>query len=163
MQKRFFSILLGAVFLLSGLGIAFAQEFQQEQQLDPAKITDEKLKTFSDAFIDVQDIQEDLNNEVTDLIEQSDFDLERFNLLYSAYLENDEEQLSQLSDNEKKALETLMEKINTLQQEQQQTMIEAVQDNDLSVEDFNILVAAIQQNPELNERFQEIYQDKTKN
>lgn len=159
MQTRFFSTLLGAIFLLSGFGIAFAQEFQQQQQPDPANITDKELEAFSGAFTEIQDIQQDLDSEIGDLIEQSDFDRDRFNQLYSAYANNNEEQLSQLSDNERRALETLMEKINSLQQEQQQTMMEVVQDNGLTVEDFNTIVAAIQQSPELQERFQEIHQN----
>ncbi len=157
MRTRLLIPLLGVFFILGSLGIVSAQQLQQQQETP--SVSDRELETFSDTFTEIQDIQKDLNNEIDKLVDKSEFSNDRFNQLFSAYVNNNKEQLDQLSDNEQQALSKLIEEINSLQQEQQQTMIETVQDNGLTVEEFNNIVAAIQHDPELQQRFQEIHQN----
>ncbi len=162
MKTRLFTIIITVIFLLavSTVGVAQQQQqLQQQEQLQSEDISKQELEAFSDAFNEIQSMQQALNNKVNNLIKESELSREKFNQLYTAYTNGNQEKLSQLSESEQENFQSLVNQINNVQENQQEKMVVAVENNDLTVGEFNQIVAAIQQDEELQKRFQSIRQN----
>ncbi|MFO7849524.1 MAG: DUF4168 domain-containing protein [Spirochaetia bacterium] len=170
MYKRIMILSMITLLLVGTVGFLTAQtqqqpEGQQEGQPEgqqgqpPAAedVTDEELQQFSDVYTVVQEIQEDLNQEVSKMIEDSSFDEQTFHNLFQAQSTGDQSATEDLSDAEQQEFEELTTKITEMQNAQQENMVAAVEDEGLTVERFNGILSAMQQDTELFEKFQEIH------
>ncbi|MFP4364619.1 MAG: DUF4168 domain-containing protein [Spirochaetia bacterium] len=116
-----------------------------------AEYTDEQLENFVAAIQDIQIIQEEVNEEIDDIISDSELSEERFSELYGLSQQG-QDALSDVPQEEAEVFQGLMQDITTTQQEMQTEMVAIVEDNDMSVESFNQISSALQQDPQLMER-----------
>lgn len=161
MQKRALIIIMIAfAFLITMGGVLTAQDMQmQQQEPETTDVSEEELEDFVAAYEGVQEIQRDLNEEINGLVEQSDLSQEEFQSMYQAQTTNNQSAMSEMSDAKQQSFSELMNKINSLQQGQQSDMVEEIEEYDMSVERFNSIIAAIQQDSSLYQKFQEITQN----
>ncbi len=148
------------LFLLLG-GFTFAQNTQQQQpqpqqQQDIPEVSDEELENFVEAYGVVQEMQQDLNQDISKLIDDSSISQQEFQEMYQAQTTNNEATQSDVSDAKKQDFEKLKKEINGMQQELQEEMVSEIEEYDLSVKRFNSIIAAIQQDSELYKKFQEL-------
>ncbi|MFP4179360.1 MAG: DUF4168 domain-containing protein [Spirochaetaceae bacterium] len=168
MYKRIIILSMITFFLAGAVGLT-AQEQQQQQpegqQQQPQQpeqaedVTTEDLEKFSDVYVEVQKIQENLNEEISGMIDDSSFDEETFHNLFQAQATGDQEATSDLNDSEKEEFQELTDEITEMQSSQEENMVAAVEEEGLTVQRFNGILSAIQQDSELYEEFQEIHQN----
>ena len=161
MSKRILIALMAISLLILGGAFLGAQEMQspQQQQQQTPEVSEQDLQSFAAAYDSVQEIQQNLNQEINSQIEDSSFANETFQNYYQAYTTNNQEMLSELGSSEEQEFSELMEEITDLQSNQQEKMVEVIEDEGLTVQRFNGIIAAIQQDPDLYSRFQEISQN----
>lgn len=168
MHKRIIIFSMIALFLAGTVGVLTAQNQQQPQDQQPQQpqqpqqaedVTTEDLEKFSDVYVEVQKIQENLNEEISGMIEDSSFDQETFHNLFQAQATGDQAAASDLDDSKKQEFQELTDEITEMQNSQQENMIAAVEEEGLTVQRFNGILSAIQQDSELYAEFQEIHQN----
>lgn len=160
MHKRIIIISIITLFLAGTAGFLTAQTQQPQQQPQQAEnVTTEDLEKFSDVYVEVQKIQENLNEEISGMIENSSFDEQTFHNLFQAQATGDQAAASDLNESEKREFQELTNDITEMQNSQQDNMVAAVEDEGLTVQRFNGILSAIQQDSELYAEFQEIHQN----
>ncbi len=155
------SIMIGLIVGTSCiLGAQNQQSKPPQRQPAPAEdVTEEDLKKFSDTYGEIQDMQKALNTKIGKLIDESSFDQEKFNNLYQSQAKGNSTPVSQLNNSQKKEFNKIKNRIMELQNSQQEKMIEIIKDEGLTVERFNGILSAIQQDSTLYEKFQEVHQN----
>jgi len=147
-------------FLITMGGVLTAQDMQmQQQEPETTDVSEKELEDFVAAYEGVQEIQRELNEEINGLVEQSDLSQEEFQSMYQAQTTNNQSTMSEMSDAKQQSFSELMNQINSLQQGQQSDMVTEIEEHDMTVEKFNSIIAAIQQDPSLYQKFQEITQN----
>ena len=160
MQRRVLIIMTAFAFLITMGGVLTAQDMQmQQQEPETTDVSEKELEDFVAAYEGVQEIQRELNEEINGLVEQSDLSQEEFQSMYQAQTTNNQSTMSEMSDAKQQSFSELMNQINSLQQGQQSDMVTEIEEHDMTVEKFNSIIAAIQQDPSLYQKFQEITQN----
>lgn len=118
-------------------------------------ISEDELGSFAAALEDVQEIRQDTAEETQQAVGDSPLEQQRFQELYQAR-QNGRQQGPDETDAESRQFDELMGQIQQIQQGSRQQMVEAVEDEGLSVERFNQIAQSIQQNPELQQQFREM-------
>jgi len=155
-KTRITAGIIMCLFLISG-GFVFAQNMQmQQQQQEVPEVSEEELQDFVDAYEVVQEMQQALNHDISELIDDSSISQQEFQQLYQSQTTNNEAALSEVSDSKRQAFEKLKSEINGKQQELQKDMVSEIEEYDLSVQRFNSIIAAIQQDSDLYKKFQEL-------
>ncbi len=122
---------------------------------DGGDVSQEELGSFAAALEDVQEIRQGMAEETQQAVGDSPLEQQRFEELYQAR-QSGEEQAAEETDAESRQFDELMGQVQQIQEEANQEMVEAVEDEGLSVERFNQIAQAIQQDPELQEEFSDM-------
>lgn len=131
------------------------EQFQQQPSIE-VDVTDEELREFVNVSMVAQEIQMGAQTDMVDVVEQEGLDVETYNLIAeSRYNEQPDENLD-VSDEEIEKYESASAAVSELERELDQEMTEAIEDEGMSRERFMELNMALQQDPELQERVQQI-------
>lgn len=132
----------------------------QAPQVDPDS---EEFERFADAFAEVEQIQEEVNQEVQQLISDSPLNEERFQAIHQQMQgaggqqgSDGQSSGSDVSEQEQTQYENLLSEIQSTQQSFQEEMISEVESSDLTVQRFNQIMVAIQNNPDLREELDQL-------
>lgn len=121
----------------------------------PEPVTEEELESFAVAYGEIQTIQAELDERTSSALEQSDMESERFYTLNQMAQQSDPaDGLPGVSDEELSEYQDVLADLIAIQDEMQGEMVTAVREKELSVERFNEIIVAIQQDPDLAERAQ---------
>ncbi|MFW5811839.1 MAG: DUF4168 domain-containing protein [Alkalispirochaetaceae bacterium] len=150
------SIFIGfaMIMLLSFFGVASVAA-QSGMDSDAPEVSGEELEQFAAALEEVETIRQDMVETTQGAVADSSLDESRFQELYRAETGGPAPS-SAPSDSEEEEFEALMGELEEIQQESNDQMVEAVEDEGLDVQRFNRIAQAIQQDPELQERFEEL-------
>lgn len=151
--KQLMPVIIG---LLLMAGSAFAQVQQQPQPAQPDSITDTELKKFADVTTESQKIQQQMRTEVDSMLVQEDMDMERFEEIMMSKRNPQMADSVEISEDEKKTMETIQPKLMEMQQKSQQQMVSIIQDKNLQPQRFQQIMQAVRTNPEVMKRFQEV-------
>lgn len=155
-----FSAVLAAVAIFFQTATCFAQALPQQQQLQAAPQTeysDSQLERFVDASVKINEIQQGAQVEMVEIIEGQGLNVETFNEMASQQRNPNQEAMS-VSDEDKMAFGQAMQQIQALQLELQQEMESAIIASDLQLEEYNEIMQAYQQNPELQQKVHSMMQ-----
>lgn len=150
-----------SLFLVTG-GFVYSQDMQtqqQPQQQEAPDVSEDELKDFVEAYEVVQEMQQELNEDINEIIEDSSLSQQEFQEMYQAQSTDSESGMSDVSDSKKQSFSKLMNEINGEQQELQEEMVTEIEEYDLSVQRFNSIIAAIQQDSDLYKEFQELVEN----
>lgn len=152
MKRRMSAMLLCAGLLSGSAAMAQAPQNNQKQE-QQVKVTDAELEKFANAYQGIQVANQDAQKKMIAAVEEQDLKIEKFNEIHQAKMQNKEIDASK-EDLEKhaKAVETLDE----LRPEIQAQMEKVITDAGLTVERFEQINAAMQSNPDILKRLQEI-------
>ena len=115
----------------------------------------EEFENFADALVEVQEIQAGLNETINETIEESELGTTRFEEVHRIMqAPNSPDEGEDISEQESEAYADLMDDIQEVQIEAQETMVAMVEDHDLSVDRFNDMIRAVQQSEELQQALQ---------
>lgn len=118
------------------------------------ELSEETLELFVLALFDVQEVQVDMNTQVQGIMDNAELAPERLIEIHQSMsqgMENDS-----FSQDELSVYEDTMEEISQIEQEAQIVMIQVVEENGLTVDQYNQIIALSQQDPEFMEKIQQI-------
>lgn len=159
-RRRNASTVLGLALVIPLLLIAPAVGAQsppgleQPEEMEP--VADEELEHFVLAFVEVQELQEELGAMTSERIQESDLSEQRFNEINQvAQQSGDSSELSGVDDDELAEYRIVLEDLIEIQNEQSAEMVEVVEDEDLTVDRFNQIMVGMREDQELAARAQE--------
>lgn len=151
--RPFMLIMLGA--LLSTV-TALAQVNTQTESLNPDDITDEDLQMVVNISDSATNIQEEANTKMKEIVEDEGMTFDRFQEIVMSQQNPQMAGQIQLTDEEQQILEKIQPDLLVVNQEAQEQYKDVITNEGLTLEKFQQLAMAIQTNPEVAQRFEEI-------
>lgn len=147
------------VFLIIGAVLTAALPLtSQEFPMEPAPamdFEDADIEAFAYALSEIEIIQTDMQQNFELAISEAGMESERFYELHNHFAQTQGSLPEELSDAEADQFQQTFQALVTIEQEVQVAMMDAVEEEGIDVETFNMIVAAAQQDPELWEQIQE--------
>ncbi|WP_339610883.1 DUF4168 domain-containing protein [uncultured Planktosalinus sp.] len=119
------------------------------------KVTDAELGNFANAVVSIQSINQEAQTTMMEVVDNSGFELERFNQIYQAKMQEDTETLETLTEDESKNFESVMERFEAMQAVFQKQMEDAVVKQNITLERFDAIAQMMENDFELQTRLQE--------
>ena len=143
------------VTLLGGFSFAQAQETMTAQ----SKVTDAELGKFAEAFQVVQMENQKAQQKMAKVISDNGMEVERFSAIQQASANPNQE--VDATDKEMKAHDAIMAEIKKMQPAIEAKMEKAVADSGITIERYQAIGTALQQDKSLQQRFQKMMMAKT--
>ncbi len=124
---------------------------QAQVDIDPDS---QEFDQFTDALSEVQEVQERVNERISEVIENSPLGDTRFREIHQIMQSPDSEQQEDIGEEERNQYSSTLEEVQKIQTDAQETMVETVEEHDMTVERFNTIIRAVQQSRELQEALQ---------
>lgn len=123
-----------------------------------ADISDEELQAFFDAAMIAQEVQAGYQQQMEGILEDEDIELETYSQIYQSLQMGQDPDEAGISSEDMDKFEVADEKIDALSQEMEEEINEAIaaEGVDMDIERFQEIDMAIQQNPELQQRLQQM-------
>ena len=145
--KRITSVLFILLMFISGMGASAQTE---------GEISDNELRQFASAFMQVQTINQQIQQEMAETVEEEGFEIQRFNEIQQAQQNPNQEVAA--TDEEIAKYKSAMEDLQTIQMQAQQKMEEKIVEEGLTIARYQEIATAIQANPDLQQKLQEYLQ-----
>ncbi len=145
-KKNYFTTLMIALFVL----------FSAPLKANPGGFSDDELKGFANAFVQVMSIQQQGQMQMIEQIEEHDLTVQRFNEIYMQSMEMPLEEIEFSSPEEKESFEAVSEEIDKIQVDLEGVLISTIEEEGLSIEKYEAIITEYQQNPELQQRIQQL-------
>ncbi|MFD2697010.1 DUF4168 domain-containing protein [Mesonia sediminis] len=142
-MRRFKNVFFAMVMLLSAN--AFAQE---------AQVSDADLAKFAEAYKAVQVENRELQQEMVAYMKKEGMEVQRFQAIQQASVNPNQE--VEATPAEMKSYKKVVAKVQEMQPQLQKDMMSIIQDKGLSIERYQQIGAALQQNPELQQKLQNL-------
>lgn len=159
---------VASIFMLGSTMVAEAQEQQQQPSPDqqmPATpegstvdVDQEELERFANAFLAVQEIQDQSRQEMAEAIEQEGLTIEEYNQMFRQQ-QQPEAAEAEMSPEQQEQFQQADARIDEIEQEAQTEIENAITGEGIELERFEELWVAIQQDPELQQEVQQILQN----
>jgi hypothetical protein len=140
--------------LASGITVAFAQTGPAPAQSAPVDPDSNEFSQFAEALLAVEAVQQSAGGEIDVILNDFSEGQERFVEIHQLAQSSNGSLPSALPENVVAEYQDAISEINQIQVESQQEMIGYVQDAGLSVQRFNEIAVAVQQNPALQAEIQ---------
>ena len=147
------SIFAVSICLFSNDAFAQAPQQQQEQEVR-TDFDDEELEGFAEIAQEVQMVQQQHQQEINNAIEEEGISVERFNEMFQA-MQNPEVAL-EATPEEEEAFDEAMAKVYEAEEALEEKVAETVEEGGLTMEEYNEIMTAYQQDPEIQERINEL-------
>jgi hypothetical protein len=141
-MKQFGGLFMMFIFLWS---TAFSQS-------DEA-VSDADLKQFADAFMQVQEVDQQAQQEMVTAVMDKGMTVERFNELFQA--QQNPAQEADATEEELSNYDEVMDEIMTIQENTQAEMEEKITDAGLTIDRYQEINLALQSSPELQQKLME--------
>ena len=146
-------------FALLGSASVFAQNQQlpqQQQQTADIDVSDEELSKFADAYQKIRMVNQQAQQEMAKKVEDSGFDIQRFNEIHQASLDPNTE--VDATEDELTKHKEIVSEIEGMQGEFQKEMENAISEEGLDVARYEKIAMALQTDTELQQRLQQLMQ-----
>ena len=153
-HKRGIVVFVIGAILVSGALVVVAQTgsgMESQSQSGAASIDPDsgEFESFVEAMGEVQSLQEEMSVQVDEIISNASMNEDRFMEIHQQMQFGSES--TDLSGTEEEEYEALAGEINATQESFQEEMIEVIENQDLTVDRFNAIVYAVQQDTELRD------------
>lgn len=128
----------------------------QAQPQPAAEVSSEDIEKFARAIAQLQTIQQETQTELLQIVEGQGLTPDRFNEIAEAQQNPEAAPAVEISDEELQSFEQAASEITAIRQQTQARFQEAVQAEGLAVEQFNQILAAVQQDPALQQEVEQI-------
>ncbi len=155
-----FAFFLAATLFFSINAMAQQLPMQQGQQQEvKTDFSDEELEGFVAVYVKASEIQQENETVMMQAIEEEDLELQRFNeILTSRQQQQPAEEINATAE-EMAAFNKAAEKIMTVQQEAQVEINQLIEE-EIGAEKYQQIAMAYQQSPEVQQKINEMLQDK---
>ena len=120
------------------------------------QVSNEDLEKFANIYLEINKVDQLAQNEMVETITNEGMDVEVFNDMMNAY-QNPDETL-EASNEELQQFQEVATKVVEIHNNAQEEMQQVILDNGFSVEKYQEVATAIQENPELQQKVQEYFQ-----
>lgn len=151
-------ILVLTVLMGTALSVS-AQVNPQAQQQQTPDFSEEKLETFVDVNMEVQEVQMEGQERMKNAIQEEGLDIPTYSNIAKAKQSSQGQEVD-ASEEDMKAYEKAQAKVESLQTEIQSEMRTVVEENDISIQEFQQVRQAYQTDPELKEKITKIERKK---
>lgn len=128
----------------------------QAQPQPAAEVSSEDIEKFARAIAQLQTIQQETQTELLQIVEGQGLTPDRFNEIAEAQQNPEAATDVEISDEELQSFEQAANEITAVRQQTQTRFQEVVQAEGLEVEQFNQILAAVQQDPALQQEVEQI-------
>jgi hypothetical protein len=128
----------------------------QASVVSQAQVSKADLQRFARAIQKLQVIQRNSQMEIARVIQREGLSLGRFKQIYQVQRNPQARRTVVVTQQERQRFELAIAKIGKIQNQTQSVMLKAIQDSGLEVKLFNQIFAAVQRNPVLQQRVQQI-------
>ncbi len=135
--------------------IALLVLFAAPLKANPGGFSDDELKSFANAFVQVMSIQQQGQMQMIEQIEEHDMTVQRFNEIYMQSMEMPMEEI-EMAPEEAESFLAVSEEIEKIQVELEVELISTIEEEDLTIEKYEEIITEYQQNPELQQRIQQL-------
>lgn len=146
-----FTFVIALFFSLGAFAQVPMQQDQQPQQQVEDNFSDEELEQFVNVYIQATEIQQENEAEMVQAIEEENLDINRFNEILMARQNQESATEIDATAEEMASFNSAAEKIMEVQQEAQ-SQIEELIENEMGSQKYQQIVMAYQQSPEVQER-----------
>jgi len=162
-MKFFKSISIALIVILFGAGTLFAQVQQQQQQMPdlPSNddVSDDEIEMVASAINELGPIQTEAQEKMQEAVEGEDITFERFQQMMMAMQNPQMADEVNVTDEEMATLQTLQPTLMEIQSEADKKMVEKIESSGLTVERYQNIVMAAQQDEELRARVEVLLED----
>lgn len=144
-KKSFFSTLLIAAFIFLAAPL----------KGNPGDFSDDELKYFANAVVQVISIQQQGQMQMIEQIEEHDMTVQRFNELYMQAQQMPMEDLD-LEGDEMDSFVEIVDEIEKIQMELESVLVSTIEGEGLTLEKYESIMTEYQQNPELQQKIQQL-------
>lgn len=128
----------------------------QEQQVPASQISDQELEQFASVIKQLQSIQETGEAQMIEAVQSEGLSPERYLEILQGQRNAETQPTSEVTDEEQQNFEQARNRLVEIQQMMQSKMQQAVEAEGLNVERFEQILVAIQQNPTLQQRVEQL-------
>lgn len=139
---------------LSAFILSFLMAFSVSLNASSDDFTDEQIKGFASAVTQIMNIQQQSQMQMIQVIEEYEMDVQRFNLLYMQMQQMPIDEIDG-TDKEKEDMAEIVVEIEKIQHEIESVVIGTIEDEGLTIEVYEAIMTAYQQDPELQQRIQQ--------
>ncbi len=144
-KKSYLSTLLIAAFFLLAAPL----------KGNPGGFSDDELKYFANAVVQVISIQQQGQMQMVEQIEAHEMSVQRFNELYMQAQQMPIDDL-EVEGEEKESFLEIVDEIENIQMQLESVLVSTIEEEGLSVEQYESIMTEYQQNPELQEKIQQL-------
>ncbi|MFZ0489223.1 MAG: DUF4168 domain-containing protein [Salegentibacter sp.] len=147
----------GMLFAIALLGAApaFAQsQPAPQQQQEKIDVSDAELAKFAKAYQGMRMVNQQAQQKMLQTVQESGFDVKRFNEIHQAKMTGKED--VELSAEEKENYKNVLGKIQEMQPEFQKKMEDVITSAGLTMDRYEQLAMALQNDPQLQQRLKDI-------
>lgn len=119
------------------------------------KVSDAELSNFANAVVSIQAINQEAQTTMMEVVDNSGFELERFEQIYQAKMQEDTQTLETLTAEETKKFESILERFKAMQAVFQKQMEDAVLNQNITLERFDAIAELMENDIALQARLQE--------
>ncbi len=141
--------------VFSAIALAFVFLAATPVKANPGGFSDEALQQFANAVVQVISIQQQGQNEMIEAIEEHDMNVQRFNEINMQAQQMPLEDV-EATDEEIENFQKANEAVEQVQIELEDVLIGTIEEEGLSIDKYEEIMAEYQQNPELQQRVQEL-------
>jgi hypothetical protein len=134
------------------------QQGQQQQQVN-TDFSEEELEGFVEVYVKASEIQQQNETVMMQAIEEEDLELQRFNEILTSRQQQQSAEEINASAEELAAFNKAAEKIMTVQQEAQTEINELIEE-EIGAEKYQQIAMAYQQSPDVQQKINEMLQNK---
>lgn len=151
-MNKFFSSLLFVLAL--GTASVNAQNTNMPQQQEKIEVSDSELTEFAEIFQKMRMMNQQMQKEMTSVVENENFELQRFNEIHQAKMDPNKD--IETTQEEDKKYEAVVAELEVMQPEFQKQMQEVIAESDLSMQRYQELAMALRSDAALQQRLQEM-------
>lgn len=156
--KKTVPLMLGML-LMAGSAFAQGQQMQQMQNAQADSVSDKELKKFVETAEDIRSIRQDVQSELQQMVQEEDMTFQRFQQIMMSKQNPQMAKKVQVTDEEEAVIKEMQPKLAKIQQQANQKQMTAIQDNGLTPQRFQQIAQAVQSDPQMMQRFQQMSAD----
>ncbi len=149
-----FIAVFAVIFCLFANNVYGQEPIRLERQEARTDFTDQELEMFVKAAQDVMAIQQQTNHEMVEGIEGEGLTVEEFNHMFNAM--QDPQTEIDATEEEKQAFDRALQKVSEVQEAADEQVMQAVEDAGLQYHEYEEIMTAYQQDPEVQQRVNEM-------
>lgn len=151
------SLAMALLFVFNAMTVQ-AQFPPPEPQQEISEVTDAELQLFVDASIKAQQIQTESQMEMIAIVQEEGLEVDTYNQILQGLQNGQSPEQMEVSSTDVEKFHTASELIGEVEQDMETKLISAIEDEGLELERFQQIFMAIQSDPGLQQKMQQLIQ-----